>query len=572
MPCKCDNNACGSCICSKSNTLCTKECHGGRDISSIPCLNTEQGKKVKSMSIKDIRDALCAHSLSPIGDKSELMKRLADFFSQQSLKGAASGKEKNDKNAGVETENNKELLDAIIEAEGDYVFVLSLSGKKISATSSKPDLRRAYLLLSTKAHPDKNPGVKEANEAFQIVLDSYERLCKPEKFEDEEEESGPAKKRQKAERFTRSNDGCFKTKVKCPRCKQTWGVGDLGLEDAAYNFFMLGIKQYFCGRCACEFGCMTAFHFCPKCDKVFEYDPDDYHRKITCGNAKCTKEFGFWQFKVSQQRENEVRLEVKKHHEEQMKKIAQKKRRAARADKRVVKTDADQDELLQEKLFVIGLRNDCPRCGWEMTRHDGKEEARQHLDECTDQSKIKEYKLKIEKEKKKLEEKQAGQESQFEVQAVKQWEQNGRQVGQLWMLSDRMLEKQCTLFSLETTGPRHELIARLAKHLRSKERLMITDGKTKSTLGYDTVSIVHADEEDLPKNIHELEKEELRDLCASYNIKFEEKDVKADLIKKFEKARMKGKEVFMICDKESDDDDDEKKADKTDKDYQVESE
>ena len=101
---------------------------------------------------------------------------------------------------------------------------------------------------------------------------------------------------------------------------------------------------------------------------------------------------------------------------------------------------------------------------------------------------------------------------------------------------------------------------------------MITDGKTKSTLGYDTVSIVHADEEDLPKNIHELEKEELRDLCASYNIKFEEKDVKADLIKKFEKARMKGKEVFMICDKESDDDDDEKKADKTDKDYQVESE
>jgi hypothetical protein len=172
------------------------------------------------MSIKDIRDALCAHSLSPIGDKSELMKRLADFFMQQNLKGA--NKEKNNSAAATSSQetdnnndNNKELFDAIVEAEGDHVFVLSLSGNKISATSSKPELRRAYLLLSTKVHPDKNPGVKEAVEAFQIVLDSYERLCKPEKFDDQEEEeaSGPAKKRQKAERFTRTNDGCFNTKL-----------------------------------------------------------------------------------------------------------------------------------------------------------------------------------------------------------------------------------------------------------------------------------------------------------------------------------------------------------------------
>ena len=79
MPCKCDN-ACGSCVCSKSNTLCTKECHGKKDITCTACLNTEEGKKVKAMSIKDIRDGLCAHNLSVIGDKSELMKRLADFL------------------------------------------------------------------------------------------------------------------------------------------------------------------------------------------------------------------------------------------------------------------------------------------------------------------------------------------------------------------------------------------------------------------------------------------------------------------------------------------------------------
>ena len=251
MPCKCDN-ACGSCVCSKSNTLCTKECHGKKDITCTACLNTEEGKKVKAMSIKDIRDALCAHSLSVIGDKSELMKRLADFLMQQNQKGASSSTKAKTNDVEDTGSNNKELFDAIIEAEGDFAFVLSLSGKIVSATSGKPDLRRAYLLLSTKVHPDKNPGKTEAVQAFQIVLDCYERLCNPEKFDDEDDEAGgPAKKRQKAERFTRPNDGCFKTTVKCPQCKQTWGVGDLGLEDAAYNFFMLGIKQYLCGRCAC---------------------------------------------------------------------------------------------------------------------------------------------------------------------------------------------------------------------------------------------------------------------------------------------------------------------------------
>ena len=85
--------------------------------------------------------------------------------------------------------------------------------------------------------------------------------------------------------------------------------------------------------------------------------------------------------------------------------------------------------------------------------------------------------LKLEKDKKKIDEKKAGEESQFEIQAVKQWEQNGRQVGQLWMLSENMLKKQCIQFSLETKGAKHELIANLAKYLRSKERLMITDGK-----------------------------------------------------------------------------------------------
>ena len=37
---------------------------------------------------------------------------------------------------------------------------------------------------------------------------------------------------------------------------------------------------------------MTALHYCPHCRKSFEYDPDDYHRKISCSNEKCGKKFG----------------------------------------------------------------------------------------------------------------------------------------------------------------------------------------------------------------------------------------------------------------------------------------
>ena len=64
-------------------------------------------------------------------------------------------------------------------------------------------------------------------------------MANPEKFEDEDEDDGkPAKKRQKTERFTRGNSGCFLTKIKCPRCRDVWNTRDLGLEDSAYNFLM----------------------------------------------------------------------------------------------------------------------------------------------------------------------------------------------------------------------------------------------------------------------------------------------------------------------------------------------
>ena len=74
-----------------------------------------------------------------------------------------SDSKKNNKDDGenVETSNEpgfpakksiEELMNVILANEGDYIFILSLSGKIVKETSSKPELRKAYLLLSTKVY------------------------------------------------------------------------------------------------------------------------------------------------------------------------------------------------------------------------------------------------------------------------------------------------------------------------------------------------------------------------------------------------------------------------------------
>lgn len=569
MPCKCEN-ACSSCVCAKSNTLCTPECHGKRPINSVACLNDATGKQVKAMKIGDIRTAVIASNLSPIGDRSELCKRLADYLRDQ--KTSKPSGDSNSAKAAPTSNAVKELFNAILENEGQYELVLSLSGKEISATASKGELRKAYLLLSTKVHPDKNGQSKESVQAFQALLSAYEHLANPQKF-DEDDDDLPAKKRQKTERVTRSNSGCSKTKIKCPQCKSTWGGANLGLEDAAYNFFMLAMKQYICGLCSCEFGCMTGIHFCPNCNKEFAYDPDDYHRKITCGNSKCSKEFGFWMFKVAERREREVRNEAKVKQEAEMKRIKQKNRRAKRAGNRGV-TDMSANSKLQEQLFVIMLRLDCPRCGWEISRGEGSDEAKEHLENCNDEKEIAKHQKFLEKQKALKGVKSSKQATQQEIMAAKQWEHNGRQIGQLWMLSENMLVKQCKDCGLDSEGSKHEIITRLGKHLRSNARLMITDGSTEmpTEIKYDTVTIGQADEEDLPQNLHGLDKEDLQDVCASYGIKFDsKKDVKSDLIKKFESARNKGKAKLMICDKQESSESEEE-DDESDEEYNVDDE
>ena len=89
---------------------------------------------------------------------------------------------------------------------------------------------------------------------------------------------------------------------------------------------------------------------------------------------------------------------------------------------------------------------------------------------------------------------------QFFFQAFKTWEHNGRQVGQLWMLSETTLKKECKKYNLDEDGNKIELITRLGRTIKDRERKMLTMGPAHEKLiSHDVTPIHKVDEEDLPK-------------------------------------------------------------------------
>ena len=122
----------------------------------------------------------------------------------------------------------------------------------LTAASPIADFRKAYLKLSIRVHPDKNGGSGEAKLAFQHLVFALERLSQPGgaasgKSAGGGSSSAAAAPRQRVDTAAlnpRSNEGCVQHKILCPRCGMDWPRKELGLEDAAYNFFMSALKEY----------------------------------------------------------------------------------------------------------------------------------------------------------------------------------------------------------------------------------------------------------------------------------------------------------------------------------------
>eukprot|EP00501_MAST-03F_sp_TOSAG23-6_P002270 GSMAST32.ASY1.ANO1.2370.1 assembled CDS len=467
------------------------------------------------MKTSDVKKMLLSNGLSPIGIKDELVMRLSS--------GGISDEEAVSKPTSSTDFPGASLIKDIIDNGGsDNAAILSLSKSTITANSSKPEMRKAYLKLSLKIHPDKNGGSSDSKAAFQILVQALELLSNPPSDDDE---GGPRRKRRKPTRVSRGNTGCYVTRVECPRCSMEWNRPELGLEKGAYNFFMQGIKQYCCGRCSMKFGCMTAVHKCPICKKTFDYDPDDYHRKITCGNktGKCSKmkkPFGFWYAKVSERREMELR-------------------RQQRAKKKAMRSRSSETIAQQMKKDKW---NYCPRCGTTGGIPPGASGERrerlaiEHLSQCNNAEIHEAYRAKLKAQKAKKLEKKNKELQQNEKMMLLQWRYGGRQVGQLWMLSVSQLRILCK---------EHELS--LDDITANEEDLKKSDtANADAKAQYDTSGIAHVDEEDLPSNLWTLERSELANVAASYGVKIKSGDVKETLIHKLEKARFKGTGQLLL--------------------------
>ena len=138
------------------------------------------------------------------------------------------------------------------------------------------DLRGAYRRLCRLVHPDKLRGFDGATRAFQALVTALDRVTGSDlPVESEEADKGPG--------IERTNEGCVRTIVKCPRCEEPWGASkNEGLPDYSYNLLMTGLREYTCSTCLCEFGCVSATHSCRNCEAPFDYSPQDFHRKIKC--------------------------------------------------------------------------------------------------------------------------------------------------------------------------------------------------------------------------------------------------------------------------------------------------
>lgn len=477
------------------------------DVKFMDLFVMQDGQKTTPFELKppQLRKIVAQLGMDPTGDKDELHFSLIGHLKSKSKKNASG--EAGTSSASDSNESQGIIVaKQILEMQSDYPSILSASGINITTDSSVATMRKAYLKLSLLIHPDKlQSSFTDATKAFQCLVNAYERLSQPELYLEEEKDD-------KKKKVMRSNDGCHRTEVFCPRCTAEWGNPDSGVEPYDYNFMMMGLKTYNCALCLFDYGCMSAIHKCPFCRKDFEYHPEDYHRKIKCSNDKCTKPFGFYVFNISDRREREYRQEIRVKREKILKDKEQLAEREKRAQSRKTKTDPQG----KEKLFVMNLLDHCPRCGEEV-EEDSFNLRFDHLKDCKDKAKMAAYAKRLKEEEQISDAKKKLQAKEEEVQNVQSWEYLGGKTTEMWLLTETQLQKMCEMYKLESTGSKDELIARIARHRNSLDsKRMLTQGESGEEGPARKKMKISL--QDLPSNLESMSVGQLKCVCASFGI------------------------------------------------------
>jgi len=490
-------------------------------------LKTPSGDPVHVLKISKLKPCAAKAGISPIGTLDEIMFAYIEHLKNNN---SSDMKESGDASPKDGRKNTVQISEKVLQLaeEDDFIGILNLGGATVTASSSVAVLRKAYLKLSLVLHPDKNRDYPDATKVFQALVNAYERISQPELVEEVKVKKG----QKKAVAISRSNVGCKRTCVRCPRCKNPWSKSSVeGNPEYFYNFMMNGIKSFNCATCLLEFGCMTAIHECPFCKHSFEYHPSDFHRKITCGRENCEKKFGFHLFHCSDRVLKNLKIEVQQLREDQVKSTEQKRRRAESFRRR----RRGHDDANLETAFLMGLANECPRCGASLADLEDKDEI-DHLRDCNDEEKIMANKRKKEATEQKKNKKKQRQELQDDVTAKATWDFLGASNKNMWMLTDGALQKECAEQGIGTKGKKnHEMIANLVSSRKSQALTKFAGTETP----------VEVTAESLPSNLHSMTESQLRAVAASHGIKVRAKMRKIDII---ELLQSEQESTLMITD------------------------
>jgi hypothetical protein len=407
------------------------------------CRMPIDGVNPAHMKVAQIRKVNAARSL-PCGAADETFDEMLDALmkhlrsKQPSITSAASsGKSQK---IDVATALAQQVLD--LGEKEKWFDILSILGRRITADSSTGDMRKEYLRLSLILHPDKLRNFPDATKSFQCLVTAFERASAP--------PSVDVSKASKCKTISRSNEGCFRTPIKCPRCRQLWGGDSVqGLPPYSYNYLMTALQTYCCCTCLCRFGCMTAIHGCPHCGQSFDYHPDLFHTKISCTRSSCGKSFGFFLFPVSDRVEREMRDTIRAEVMSNAKALESKLARDARQQKNTSSSSVEEKTILQETLFVQGLVDACPRCGHLMRCAPNDDDAhRAHLVHCKDAEAISSHQKRLKADKARSDEKASQLQLQADLQSKAAWSFLGGNASETYLLTDGQLQKQLELHAV----------------------------------------------------------------------------------------------------------------------------
>jgi hypothetical protein len=400
------------------------------------CKMLVDGVNPALMKVAQLRKANAARAL-PCGAADETFDEMLDALMKHlrsKQPAVSSGASKVASENDVAIALARQIL--VLGEEEKWMDILSILGRRITADSPTADMRKEYLRLSLILHPDKLRNFSDATKSFQFLVTAFERASAPPSVQDS--------KCSKSKTISRSNEGCFRTPVKCPRCRQVWGGDSVqGLPPYTYNYLMTGLQTYCCCTCLFRFGCMTAIHSCPHCGHGFDYHPDLFHTKIICARSTCGKNFGFFMYPVSDRVEKEMRDSIRSEVMSNAKALESKLARAARQQKSNSSDSSDDKVALQEALFIQGLVDACPRCGSVMRCAASDYDSHvAHLSQCKDSVAIASHQKRLLADKARSDDMAARLQLQSDVQSKAAWSFLGANASETYLLTDSSLEQQ----------------------------------------------------------------------------------------------------------------------------------